>query len=106
MMSLLILINDNFLASTTSLKNHTPKKSTMTRPSEALPAGLLKNVMPKGGFSAGNAAKNPPVSVFESPKLNIPSISHLPSHKYPKITSVTTAATTTTTDSCPITPNK
>lgn len=54
-----------------------PKKSTISRPSEARPAGLLKKVMPKGPDCAGNAAQNPPVSEFESPKLKIASYLHL-----------------------------
>lgn len=41
----------------------------MRRPSQALPEGCPKKVMPLGDWIASNAADIPPVSEFESPKL-------------------------------------
>lgn len=41
------------------------------RPSEYLPAGAWKNVLPFGGGACPNAAERPPVSEFESPKLKM-----------------------------------
>lgn len=49
----------------------------MSLPSQALPEGLLKKVMPLGGYGAGKADQNPPVSEFESPKLKIALNLHL-----------------------------
>lgn len=43
----------------------------MRRPSDPLPAGMLKNVSPYGGGMGPKAAENPPVSEFESPRLNM-----------------------------------
>lgn len=46
------------------------------RPSQYLPAGVWKKVMPLGGPACPNAADKPPVSEFESPKLNMAGKSH------------------------------
>lgn len=48
-----------------------PKKSTMSRPSQYLPEGLPKKVIPLGKGTRPNAADTAPVSEFESPKLKI-----------------------------------
>lgn len=49
--------------------NYLPIKSTIRRPSQALPEGCPKKVMPLGDSITLNAADIPPVSEFESPKL-------------------------------------
>lgn len=48
-----------------------PMKSSMTFPSQYLPEGLWKKESPFGERSLWNAADLPPVSEFESPKLNM-----------------------------------
>lgn len=45
-------------------------KSMISLPSQYLPEGLSKNVSPLGDWAGPNAAERPPVSEFESPKLN------------------------------------
>ena len=45
-------------------------KSSMSLPSQYLPEGLWKKVSPLASESRWNAADFPPVSEFESPKLN------------------------------------
>lgn len=47
------------------------RKSIIKRPSHNRPAGCLKKVRPMGGPKMiPSPIKNPPVSEFESPKLN------------------------------------
>lgn len=57
-----------------ALKYGSPKlpaiKSITRRPSQYRPAGARKYVSPWGGGACPNAADKPPVSEFESPKLN------------------------------------
>ena len=48
-----------------------PIKSIIRRPSQYRPAGPWKKDSPWGGPACPNATDNPPVSEFESPKLNI-----------------------------------
>lgn len=54
-----------------SLFPHLPMKSITRRPSLNRPAGEWKNVSPLGGGAGLKAAEMPPVSEFESPKLNM-----------------------------------
>ena len=54
-----------------------PMKSITRRPSEYRPDGVWKNVSPLGGGACPNAADKPPVSEFESPKLNMAGKLHL-----------------------------
>lgn len=49
-----------------------PRKSMIRRPSQNLPEGLPKKVLPLGKGTRPNVAETAPVSEFESPKLYIP----------------------------------
>lgn len=57
--------------------SYLPMKSITRRPSEYRPAGLWKNVSPLGGGAWPQTADKPPVSEFESPKLNMAGKSQL-----------------------------
>ena len=53
-------------------------KSMTKRPSEKRPEGAWKCVSPLGNGACPNAAESPPVSEFESPKLNTAGNRHVP----------------------------
>ena len=59
-----------------SRKELVPIKSMIRRPSQYLPAGPPKYDSPFGGGTWPYATERPPVSEFESPKLNIAGKSH------------------------------